>query len=205
LDDDDLFDDGEKGRFYEKGYKEDGAELKGPDDCDGKVYGLKPSSMVSVLGSIGGLVAALTMPLAGSIIDATDARHFFGRGCATLFVVSNAAMIFITRENWFYMMLLQATVATFAYYGTVLVVYAYLPELFDNEADCVRVTTYGRLYEQGGMLTLIVITTIVSLGLGLDVAGTAVTAQVGAQHHLVHATSPLFIRSLCTMMFVAVV
>jgi MFS family permease len=197
LDDDNLYDDGEKNKFYEKGFKEDGAELKGPNDCDGKVYGLKPSSMVSVLGSIGGLVAAFTMPLAGSIVDATDKRHLFGGVCSAVFVVSNFAMVFITRDSWFYMMLLQAIVATFAFYGQVLVVYAYLPELFDNEADCVSVTTNGRLYEQGGMLTLIVITTVVSLGLGLDVVATAVTGQVGASPLLISCSFSMHDNVCC--------
>jgi hypothetical protein len=66
---------------------------------------------------------------------------------------------------------------TFSFFSVSLVVYAYLPELFDNQADNVRVTAQGRLYEQGGMLGLIVLTTIVSLGLGLDVVATAIFAQ----------------------------
>jgi MFS-type transporter involved in bile tolerance (Atg22 family) len=153
--------------------------------------------MVSVLGSIGGLVAAFTMPLAGSIVDATDKRHLFGGVCSAVLVVSNFAMVFITRDNWFFMMLLQAIVATFAYYGQVLVVYAYLPELFDNEADCVSVTTHGRMYEQAGMLGLIVITTVVSLALSLDAVGAAVTGQVGASPLVISCSFSTHDNKIC--------
>ena len=48
IDDDTNFDDGEKSAFYEKGW--DGAGS--PDHCGGKVYGLRPSSIVSVLATV---------------------------------------------------------------------------------------------------------------------------------------------------------
>jgi MFS family permease len=179
-----MYDDGEMSKYYEKGWDQEESTHK-PKECTGKVYGLKPSSVVSVLATIGGLVAALGMPIAGSIVDATDKRHSFGVACAWILVISNAAMCFLTRATWFAMTLLQAVVATFSFYGVSLVVYAYLPELFDNEAECVRVTSVGRTYEQAGMLVLIVLTTGISLGMGLDVVGTAVVAQVNTHDKVV--------------------
>ena len=90
-------------------------------DFGAQVYGLKPNSIVSVLATIGGLVTALGMPLAGSIIDATDKRLGFGRAMAGVLVVSNAAMVFITPDTWLVMTLLQAVVATFSFSGLTLV------------------------------------------------------------------------------------
>ena len=76
-----------------------------------------------------------------------------------------------------FVLCVQAIVCTFSFFSVSLVVYAYLPELFDNQDDNVRVTAQGRLYEQSGMLGLIVLTTIVGLSLGLGVVNTAMFSQ----------------------------
>ena len=176
LDDDSMYDDGEMTSFYEEGWsKSTGGK---PDDCEGRVYGVKPNSIVSLLALIGGLVSAVGMPVAGSIIDSTNKRHSFGTWMAIIFVVSNFAMIFITPQTWLIMTLLQAVVATFSFFGLQLVIYAYLPELFKSEEECVEVTAKGRLYEQSGMLTLILLTTLVQIGMGLGAVVMARVAQV---------------------------
>ena len=68
LDDDSAaYDDGEKNAFYAEGWAK--AEGGKPGDCEGKVYGLRPSSIVSVLATVGGLVSAFGMPIAGAIVS----------------------------------------------------------------------------------------------------------------------------------------
>jgi MFS-type transporter involved in bile tolerance (Atg22 family) len=108
--DDGNFDDGEKSSFYEKGWEgsSNGSGSK-PVECMGTVLGLKPSSIVSVLATVGGLVAMFGMPLAGSIIDATDKRQEFGAASAAVLVVSNAVQVFITQDTWLVMVIIQVS------------------------------------------------------------------------------------------------
>mmetsp|Transcript_74887 Transcript_74887/g.146528 ORF Transcript_74887/g.146528 Transcript_74887/m.146528 type:complete len:547 (+) Transcript_74887:119-1759(+) len=177
LDDDKLYDDGEASKYYERGWDEEKGSGGNPDQCQGRVYGVKPSSIVSVLAVIGGLVSAVGMPLAGSVVDATNKRHAFGLACASVLVVSNLAMVFLSRDTWLAMVLLQAIVATFSFFGLSVVVFSYLPELFETEEQCVEVTTFARLYEQSGMLVLLVLTIVIGLALDLGVVSLSVVAQ----------------------------
>jgi len=174
FDDDSLYDDGEKSTYYEEGW--DGAGK--PEDCTGKVIGLRPSSIVSVLATVGGLASAIAMPVAGAIVDATDKRHAFGLTSAVVLVVSNAAQIFINADTWLVMTIVQAIVCTSSFFSLALVVYAYLPELFTSEEESVAVTAHGRLYEQAGMLGMVVLTTAVTLGFGMGIVSTAVAGQI---------------------------
>ena len=109
------FDDGEKDSFYEEGWGGSGSGSK-PEECAGKVHGLKPSSIVSVLATVGGLVAMFGMPLAGAIVDATDKRKEFGAASAVVLVVSNAMQIFITKDTWLVMVIIQVSSARRALY-----------------------------------------------------------------------------------------
>jgi hypothetical protein len=69
-------------------------------DCNEKVYGLKPSSLLSTFATVLGLVAAISMPLAGAIVDYTSHRRGMGRFMASIFCLSLFPTIFVSRQNW---------------------------------------------------------------------------------------------------------
>ena len=122
--DDRDFDDAEVAKYYEKGWiAEDGDK---PAKCTGKTHGVNPVSLIALMATIGGLSSAVVMPLAGSVVDATDHRLAFGRFTAALLVLANAAMIFINEHSWFPMAIVQASVASFSYIAFAVVVFAYL-------------------------------------------------------------------------------
>jgi hypothetical protein len=74
-------------------------ETKLPD-CNEKVYGLKPSSLLSTFATVLGLVAAISMPLVGAIVDYTPHRRGLGRLMASIFCLSLFPTIFVSRQNW---------------------------------------------------------------------------------------------------------
>lgn len=74
-------------------------ETKLPD-CNEKVYGLKPSSLLSTFATVLGLVAAIFMPVVGAIVDSTSHRRGWGRLMASIFCLSLFPTIFLTRQNW---------------------------------------------------------------------------------------------------------
>ncbi len=45
------------------------------EDCDGKVYGFKPSSLITIIATISGILSCLLLPLLGAIVDYTRFRH----------------------------------------------------------------------------------------------------------------------------------
>jgi MFS family permease len=94
----------------------------------GKVYGYKPSSLITIIGTISGLLSALFLPLIGSIVDTTSYRRTLGVvACAVLMSVQ-AIQIGTTQDTWFFMAILQA-LNGFIFQIVLLVGYSYLPEI----------------------------------------------------------------------------
>jgi MFS family permease len=98
------------------------------DDCDEKVYGFKPISLISNIAIMTGVLSALFMPIAGAMIDYTPFRRQVGILVALFMVLVQAVQIGTVSSTWFAMAMLQA-VAGFLYQIQVLAVYAYLPDI----------------------------------------------------------------------------
>lgn len=98
------------------------------DECDEKVYGFKPVSLISNIAIMSGVLSALFMPIAGAMIDYTAFRRQVGIGGALLMVLIQGVQIGTVSSTWFAMAILQA-VAGFLYQVQVLAVYAYLPDI----------------------------------------------------------------------------
>lgn len=104
---------------------EDGTEVA--DDCENRVHGFKPASLVSTIAVVSGLLAAFLMPLVGATVDFTPHRKLVGMGSAVTMILIQAAQAGTVAATWFPMAILQAIVG-FIYQIQVLAVYAYLPE-----------------------------------------------------------------------------
>jgi MFS-type transporter involved in bile tolerance (Atg22 family) len=98
------------------------------EDCQNKIYGFQPPSLVANIAVISGLLSAFFMPLVGAIVDFTPHRRLMGVIAAASLVVIQTAQIFTTEATWFPMLILQA-IAGFIYQVEVLATYAYLPEI----------------------------------------------------------------------------
>ena len=69
----------------------------------GKVYGMKPSSLITTIGTVSGILSAFFMPFIGAIIDYTSKRWECGAIATTLFILIQAIQIGTVQKTWFAM------------------------------------------------------------------------------------------------------
>jgi MFS-type transporter involved in bile tolerance (Atg22 family) len=101
-------------------------------ECDKKVYGIKPSSLLTTYTMIVGIASACLLPLMGAIIDYTPYRLQVGRILSALFTVLILPTIFLNEDNFFAIAIIQVIIS-FIGWAQTAISYAYLPELTTNE------------------------------------------------------------------------
>jgi MFS family permease len=119
-------------------------------DCEeddvpcGKVYGLKPSSLISLIATVSGILSCFFLPFMGAIVDYTKHRWTLGVTSCSILVLVQAIQIGTVQKTWFIMSILQA-INGFVYQVVTLAVYAYLPEIA-NEVMEKKYNWYTSLY-----------------------------------------------------------
>lgn len=78
--------------------------------CENTIYGFKPTTLLSNIYVIQGLLNAFCMPIIGAVIDCTSLRRGVGRTAAILIWVFQLAQIGTVSSTWFIMSLLQAVI-----------------------------------------------------------------------------------------------
>lgn len=94
----------------------------------GKVHGFKPSSLITIIGTISGVLSALLLPFIGAIVDCTNHKRKLGASVALTIIVVQAIQIGTTQSTWLIMAVLQA-LNGFFYQVQLLAAYSYLPEI----------------------------------------------------------------------------
>lgn len=135
-------------------------------NCDNKVYGMQPSSMLALMAIIGGASTSGFMPYAGAIVDFSDHRLAFGQACAALLAFVNFAQIFIFESTWFAMVILQSVVAAATFMANSMVMWSYVSA--PNDHDLHGITASGRVWETFGMLGFFIVVGAVQVGSGWD-------------------------------------
>jgi len=102
-------------------------------ECNEKVYGIKPSSLLTTYTMIVGVASACVLPLMGALIDYTPYRLRVGRTVSFLFTVLIFPTMFLNEENFFVVAIVQV-VLSFASWIQTSLSYAYLPELTTDES-----------------------------------------------------------------------
>eukprot|EP00934_Nitzschia_sp_Nitz4_P005376 Nitzschia sp. Nitz4//scaffold162_size51285//27330//28991//NITZ4_006971-RA/size51285-processed-gene-0.34-mRNA-1//1//CDS//3329537979//5366//frame0 len=97
-------------------------------ECNEKVYGIKPSSLLTTYTMIVGVASACLLPLMGAIVDYTPYRLRIGQISSVLFTVLIIPTIFLNENNFFGVALVQV-VLSFTGWAQTAISYAYLPEL----------------------------------------------------------------------------
>lgn len=98
------------------------------DDCEGKVFGFKPASLVANIAVIAGVLSALFLPIIGAMIDYTPHRKAVGMASALGIMAIQAVQIGTVSATWFPMMILQA-LAGFLFEIQVVSGFSYLPAI----------------------------------------------------------------------------
>lgn len=114
-----------------------GCDLEGP--CNTRVYGIRPSSLLTTYTIIVGVLSAAFLPLMGAVVDYTDHRLLVGRVTSFSFSVLLFPQIFLNENTWFAVAILLLLTA-FIGWAQTMVTYAYLPELTEDEATLTAYT-----------------------------------------------------------------
>ena len=79
-----------------------------PATCENTVYGLKPSSLLTMTTAVVGIAGALLMPVFGAVVDHTRYRKLVASVSACIVVVIAGCQISISLSNWFIILILDA-------------------------------------------------------------------------------------------------
>ena len=100
----------------------------GAGECDGEVYGFRPSSLITLIAVVSGILSAFLMPVIGAIVDYTPHRRMVGIFSALFITTVQGVQIWLTEMTWFPMAVLQA-INGFMYMVSILTIFAYLPDI----------------------------------------------------------------------------
>jgi len=120
-------------------------------ECNERVYGIRPSSLLTTYTIVVGIVSAILMPLIGAVVDYTPHRLAVGQWLSVVFCVMLVPQIFINENTWFAVALIQIGVA-FAGWMQTMVTYAYLPELSNSVERLNRYTQSFTMLSFGSMV-----------------------------------------------------
>jgi UMF1 family MFS transporter len=120
----------------------EGESKFGDQACSTRIYGFYPSSLISNIGIISGLLAAFLMPVCGAMVDYTPYRRLIGIIIAIVLTAIQGIQVYTVAATWLAMLILQA-IAAFFYQLQVVAVYAYLPEIAREVGES-RMTTFCR-------------------------------------------------------------
>jgi len=110
------------------------------EECIERIYGMRPSSILTNIIVLVGLLSAVIMPLIGSIIDHTQYRRAVGSLSAAFMCLTILLQMLVMENFWLVAAMLQIVVA-FSYTVHLCAVYAYLPELTSNHEKLTQYAT----------------------------------------------------------------
>ncbi|KAL3921263.1 MAG: hypothetical protein SGILL_002838 [Bacillariaceae sp.] len=152
--------------------------------CDTRVYGFYPSSLVNNIYAIASLAAAFFMPFFGAIIDYTDHRRLSGRIVAFLLWAIQTMQIGTVYQTWFPMAILQAIAGVLFEFHFLLSV-SYLPDIIRYDVNYEVMNRFNRAFfglQFGGQMVFLLIVVGVSSWIIPNVTdpwGSVTTAQFG--------------------------
>jgi len=140
-------------------------------ECNERVYGIKPSSLLTTVHTIVAVCAAPLMPLMGAMVDYTSRRLLIGRILSLSFLALLFPQIFVSKQTWFALAIVLV-VLFFIFIFQMVAAYAYLPELTTQED---QLNNYTRNFTVITFLVVVVyIAAIVAVTGGLGIADDSV-------------------------------
>jgi len=147
--------------------------------CETKVYGFYPSSWITNVPVIAGVVAALCLPVIGAIVDFTDYRRAVGIWSAIIIIAIQGAQVYTVADTWFIMCILQAFAVVF-YFVQLVAIYAYLPDIAREvgERKMAKFTGSFQMVQFGCQALFLVVVAGITVSLNVETAQ-AETVLVG--------------------------
>ncbi len=148
-------------------------------DCDERVHGFAPSSLVTNIATLAALSAAFFLPVIGAVIDYTPYRQQIGKCVAIALVLFQAVLIATLPSTWFVMSILQAG-AIALYQIHYAIASAYLPDIARYDVDAETYNSFNRSFyalQFGGEAFLLILTVAIATAFGMDTVNTAQLGQ----------------------------
>jgi MFS family permease len=99
-----------------------------PIEDDLRVFGLRPSSILTVSSVTATAVAAIALPFIGALIDRSSHRKTVGAATAFALVFFNAIQVMLSQQNW-PLFWLSKTVADFTFIVHTSILLAFMKDL----------------------------------------------------------------------------
>jgi MFS-type transporter involved in bile tolerance (Atg22 family) len=150
-------------------------------NCNQKIHGFMPSSLLTLTTSIVGVIAAILMPIVGAVVDHTQYRRLMGILSGFLSVVLIGAQMGISESNWFIMLIIDA-IQTFVYVVHTTAVFAYLPDLSLDQEVISHYSSRFNMHQYASQFVFVLLIFIAGQVHGTDksIESTVWTARVGA-------------------------
>jgi MFS-type transporter involved in bile tolerance (Atg22 family) len=132
--------------------------------CNVRVYGFFPTTFITNIAAVAGVLAAFMLPVIGAIIDYTEHRQTVGRVVAFLIWAIQTTQIATIEKTWFHMAILQSIVVALFEVHYCLAV-SYLPDIARYEVNHDTMTRFNRYFftmQYSGQTTFLIITLLVS-------------------------------------------
>eukprot|EP00970_Alexandrium_tamarense_P005736 scaffold934_cov191-Alexandrium_tamarense.AAC.17 len=143
---------------------------------DKSVYGIKASSILTVGNLIAGIIAGVTMPFVGALVDHTDHRKAMGAVSAFLMVMAVGAQLMLSLETWFAVFILEIIGGYFLIMHQVCTM-AYLPDLSHDLTEMGHYT--ARLMMTQYMIQGVYTSIVVAVSYSVEMSNIQ-TAKLGA-------------------------
>lgn len=117
-------------------------EVEDSRGCPNRTHGMKPSSLLTTITAVTGLLASLVLPPLGALIDRSSFRRSVGMISAVILVIVSGTNLILSEDTWFIVLVLTV-VGTLVYFIHLTVLYSYVPELTD---DIQKLTSYNGTY-----------------------------------------------------------
>lgn len=147
--------------------------------CPNRVYGFRPSSMLTMASVITGVTSALLMPFIGAVVDHTRHRKTVGVLTAILVCAITGFQVAISIDTWF-ACLIAEMFGGFALIMHFMSVMAYLPDLTDVEPELTHYTSRFNIVMYSVQIVYVLFLIGMVYGIGLDSIETARVAAAGA-------------------------
>jgi MFS-type transporter involved in bile tolerance (Atg22 family) len=146
--------------------------------CNNRIYGIRPSSLLTTYTIVVGVCSAVFLPLMGAMVDYTRHRRLIGRCLSVAFCIPLLAQVFLLSEStWLYVAALQVVVA-FVGWAQTMVTYAYLPELTNSPKRLTQYTRSFTVISFTAMVLYLVVTVGIAKAGGFS-GDTIATARLG--------------------------
>jgi hypothetical protein len=146
---------------------EDGEVIR---NCDKRIYGFSPSTLVPNIYTITALLVAFCLPTIGAVIDFTPYRRRVGQCVAIGSVLIQAAQIGTNQSTWFAMALLQCLGGAL-YEMHYTISSAYLPDIARYDVDTQTYNSFNQIFyilQFGGEVVFLIAVIALSTILGFN-------------------------------------